>query len=108
MAQFHKSRRSHPTNQKLLEALRTLLPTVTLADFKEIEAIANRGHLRHLPPGIIAWQATTTHIRHNHTEYDQLLDEGYDQESARHFVLDKINKKLAEWGCPKRLDREEN
>lgn len=84
-----------------------MLPNITLADFNAIEAIAERGHLRHLPPGIIAWQAITTHVRHNHTEYDQLLKEGYDGDSARHFVLDVMNEKLAEWGCLRRVEEDE-
>lgn len=83
------------------------MPRVSLADFQAIEDIALRGHLRHLPPTIIAWQATTTHIRHVYTEYDQLLEEGYDREAARHFVLDGINRKLAKWGSLRRLEDEE-
>ena len=31
------------------------------------------------------------YIRHRLTEYDSLLDEGYDPESARFFVLDEMN-----------------
>ena len=101
-------RRNHNTaNPKLTKLLREMLPKVTMADFQAIEEIARRGHLRHLPPGIIAWQAITTHARHNHTDYDQLLAEGYDAESARHFVLDAINDKLAEWGCLRRIEDEE-
>ena len=93
---------------KLQKALRELLPRVTMADYVEIENIALRGHLRHLPPTIIAWQAATTHIRHAHTDYDSLLEEGYDQEAARHFVIDDINEKLAEWGCLRRLDERDD
>ena len=95
-------------NARLQKALRELLPRVTLADFRAIEEIASRGHLRHLPPTITAWQATTTHIRHTYTDYDSLLEEGYDRESARHFVLEPINDKLAEWGCLRRLDGRED
>ena len=84
-----------------------MLPKVTLDDFQQIETIAQRGHLRHLPPTIVAWQAITTHIRHNHTEYDKLLAEGYDAESARHFVLEAMNEKLDEWGCLRRIDEED-
>lgn len=96
------------SNQKLTKLLREMLPSVTLADFQAILAITERGHLRHLPPSIIAWQAITTHIRHNHTDYDALLDDGYDSESARHFVLNEINEKLEAWGCPKRVSTEED
>ena len=87
--------------------LREMIPSANMEDFIAIEEIANSGHLRHLPPSIRVWQATTTHARHAHTEYDALLDEGYDQESARHFVLDDINAILQSWGCTKRLTDEE-
>jgi hypothetical protein len=97
----------HKTSPKLTKLLREMLPQITLSDFQAIEEIAKRGHLRHLPPGIIAWQAITTHVRHNHTEYDQLLEEGYDSDSARHFVLDVMNEKLAEWGCLRRIEENE-
>lgn len=92
---------------KLSKILREMLPDITLADFQEIEAISIKGHLRHLPDSIIAWQATTTHIRHNYTDYDALLADGYDTESARHFVLDAMNDKLDEWGSLKRIDETE-
>lgn len=97
----------HKSRPNLKKMLREMLPKITMADFAAIEEIAQRGHLRHLPPGIIAWQAITTHVRHNHTEYDQLLEEGYDSDSARHFVLDAMNNKLAEWGCLRQIEEAE-
>ncbi len=57
-----------------------------------VEDRADAGHLRHLPPSIRAWQALTSHIRHTHTEYDEMLKDGYDQDTARHFVFDEINE----------------
>ncbi|MCB1440071.1 MAG: DUF2293 domain-containing protein [Nitratireductor sp.] len=94
-------------NKDVAKALRELVPRATLADFEAVMEIAMRGHLRHLPPGIIAWQALTTHVRHNHTEYDALLEDGYDSQSARHFVLDRMNEVLAEWGSPRRIHDED-
>jgi len=84
--------------------LRILVPMAPLADFVEIEAIVNAGHLRHLPMTIAAWQAVTTRARHAHTDYDTLLADGYDQDSARHFVLDDMNTVLEKWGCSRRVD----
>ncbi len=89
------------------KALRALVPRTSMADFQAIEEIATSGHLRHLPPTIIAWQAVTTHIRHNHTQYDALLAEGYDRESARHFVLDEMNEVLKKWGSLRRVVEDE-
>ncbi|MCR6632880.1 MAG: DUF2293 domain-containing protein [Magnetospirillum sp.] len=45
-------------------------------------------------------------MRHTYTEYGDLLAEGYDRDSARHFVLDDINRVLAEWGCRRRVSGE--
>lgn len=77
-----------------------------LADFVAVEEAAATRHLRHLPPAIALWQALGAHVRHAHTEYDVLLDEGYDRDAARHFVADKMNDVLAEWGCHRRIDTE--
>lgn len=89
------------------KALRALAPRLPMIDAEAILDIALAGHLRHLPPSIAVWQATTTHLRHEHTDYDALLDEGYDRDSARHFVADDINSVLAHWGSQKRLNLEE-
>lgn len=86
-------------SKEVKRRLRELVPMATMDDFLAIEEIANAGHLRHLPPSIKAWQAITTHARHTYTEYDTLLEEGYDQDTARHFILDDLNTKLADWGC---------
>lgn len=99
--------KSTVNKKEIARRLRALVPAASLEDFLAIEELANAGHLRHLPPSIAAWQAVTTRVRHAHTDYDNLLDEGYDRESARHFVLEKINEKLAEWGCPERISEEE-
>ena len=89
--------------REIKRRLRALIPQVPLSDFLEIESLALAGHLRHLPPSIAVWQAVTTRIRHAHTDYDELLEEGYDPDSARHFVLDALNEKLVEWGCSEQI-----
>lgn len=91
----------------LTKALRALIPGAPFADFHKILEIAAAGHLRHLPASIAAWQAVTSHVRHCHTDYDQLLEEGYDQSSARHFVVDQMNHQLGKWGCSSRIDQSE-
>lgn len=93
--------------KEVKECIRETLPHITLSDFQAIVEISDHGHLRHLPPSIIAWQSITTHIRHNHTEYDDLLNEGYEPEAARHFVLDKMNGILGDWGSTKLIQHEE-
>ena len=46
-------------------------------------------------------------MRHEHTDYDDLLAEGYDAESARHFVLDDMNEVLTGWGATKLVEGDE-
>ena len=89
------------------KALRALLPRVPFSDAEAILTVALAGHLRHLPPAIALWQATTTHIRHEHTDYDTLLDDGYDRDAARFFVVEDMNSVLEGWGCGRRVDVEE-
>ena len=97
----------HGKSKEVKRRLRELIPDATLDDFLSIEDKANAGHLRHLPASIRAWQALTTHIRHVHTDYDELIKEGYGKNAARHFVFDDINHKLQEWGCTKKLSSKE-
>lgn len=90
--------------KEMRKALRSLAPRMPMADAEAILEAALAGHLRHLPPSIALWQATTSRIRHAHTDYDALLDEGYDRDAARFFVLDHMNQVLEDWGSAKRLD----
>lgn len=99
--------KSTARQKEIRKRLRILVPSATMEDFLAMEETALAGHLRHLPPSIAAWQAVTTRARHAHTDYDQLLDEGYDKDSARHFVLDDMNAVLEAWGCGERVSGEE-
>jgi hypothetical protein len=98
-----------PTDRRavLAEALARLAPR--LPDF-EAEAVLDRAlrspGLRGAVPETAVWLALTAFTRHSFTEYDDLLDEGYDRDSARHFVLDEMNARLAEWGCRRRVSEE--
>ena len=99
--------KSTSRQKEIAKRLRVLVPMASMEDFLAMQETAIAGHLRHLPPSIAAWQAVTTRARHAHTEYDALLADGYDVDSARHFVLDDINAVLAAWGCTERLEMEE-
>lgn len=50
-----------------------------------------------------AWLSLVAFVRHALTEYDDLLEEGYDQDSARHFVAGEIQAVLTEWGVQRPL-----
>ena len=88
------------------KALRTLLPRVPMHDAEAILTLALAGHLRHLPPSIALWQATTSHVRHDLTDYDLLLEDGYDRDAARFFVVDEMNAVLRGWGCNREVSDE--
>jgi hypothetical protein len=42
--------------------------------------------------------SAVAYARHGFTDYDKMLSDGYDQESARHFTLDALNDVLRAWG----------
>lgn len=101
--------RALPTRREAVEAaLARLAPRVP--DF-EAEAIVDRAlastGLRNAAPETAAWLGLVSYARHVFTEYDSLLEEGYDQDSARHFVLDDLNAVLAEWGVRRRIGEDE-
>ena len=63
--------------------------------------------LRTAAPEAAAWLSLVAYIRHAHTEYDSLLAEGYDQDSARFFVLEPMNEVLEAWGARRRVAEDE-
>ncbi|KZM49486.1 DUF2293 domain-containing protein [Labrenzia sp. OB1] len=93
--------------KEMRKVLRALLPRVPMSDAETILTIALAGHLRHLPPSIALWQATTSHVRHEHTDYDTLLDDGYDRDAARFFVAGDMNDRLRGWGCNREVQSED-
>lgn len=54
--------------------------------------------LKTASPERAAWLSLVAYARHERTDYDELLAEGYDVESARHFVLEELEQVLAGWG----------
>jgi hypothetical protein len=89
-------------------ALRVLAPRIPRHESESVidHALGSRG-LHGASPETAAWLSMTAYIRHRLTDYDALLDEGYDPESARFFVLDETNRVLEEWGSPRRVSGEE-
>lgn len=89
------------------KALTLLLPMAPFADTEKIRSEASAKHFRDLPPSIAVWLATIAHVRHEHTDYDRLLAEGYDRDSARFFVVDQINEWLTKWRATRLLDADD-
>ena len=90
--------------EELERALRHLAPHIPDHEFASVldHALASPG-LRGGVPETALWLSMTAYIRHVFTDYDALLEDGYDVESARHFVLDAMNDKLAEWGVKRSI-----
>jgi hypothetical protein len=88
----------------IAKALTALLPMAPYADTEPIRAAALERKFRELPPGVAVWLAAIAHIRHVHTDYERLLDEGYDRDAARFFVLEEINAVLTRWRATRLLD----
>lgn len=89
-------------------AVRILAPRIPRHEFEVVtdHALGSRG-LQTASPEAAAWLSLVSYIRHQFTDYDGLLAEGYDQDSARFFVLDDMNRMLEGWGAPRRVEAEE-
>lgn len=92
----------------IARALTALLPMAPYADMEKIRDEAGARHMKTLPPAIAVWLAAVAHIRHQHTDYESLLEEGYDRDSARFFVLDQTNAVLTSWRATRLLDPDED
>lgn len=92
----------------IARALTALLPHAPYADTEKIRADALGATFRTLPPSIAVWLATVAHVRHEHTDYETLLDEGYDRDAARHFVVDDINETLTRWQARRLLTADDD
>jgi hypothetical protein len=69
-------------------------------------AVDNRG-LKAGTPESAAWLSLVAYVRHAFTDYDDLLAQGYDQDSARYFVAGEMEAVLDEWGVKRRLSADE-
>lgn len=88
----------------IAKALTALLPLAPYADTERIRADAGAAHMKTLPPTVAVWLATIAHVRHVHTDYEKLLAEGYDRDSARFFVIGQTNEVLTRWRATRLLD----
>ena len=88
-------------------ALRHLAPRIPKHEFGAVvdHALDSIG-LQTASVKTAAWLSLVTYVRHVLTEYDALLAENYDVDSARFYVLDDINEVLEGWGVRRRLGDE--
>jgi hypothetical protein len=89
-------------------ALGRLAPSIPPHEFAAVadHAVDSRG-LSTASPETAAWLSLVAYVRHVFTEYDDLLAQGYEQDSARFFVLAGIEAKLSEWGVRRKLKQED-
>jgi hypothetical protein len=93
------------TRADIEAALRRLAPKIPPHEFAAVtdHAVDSRG-LRQATPEAAAWLSLVAYVRHVFTDYDELLEkEGYDEDSARHFVAAEIEGVLSGWGVRRRL-----
>lgn len=94
--------------EEIEAALRRLAPRIPSHEFSAVADHAEDSHgLRAAAPATAAWLALVAYVRHVLTDYDDLLGQGYDRESARHFVADEIKAILVEWGVRRPLHDDE-
>ncbi|MGL4728175.1 MAG: DUF2293 domain-containing protein [Bosea sp. (in: a-proteobacteria)] len=89
--------------QEIRKALRQTAPLIPFDEAQDVLARAGRASMKELSPTVALWLSLASHVRHRHTDYDTLLDEGYERDAARHFVIDATDAKLTEWGCARRV-----
>ncbi len=97
-----------PTRSAIASALRHLAPHLPAHEFAAVvdHAMDSPG-LRVASPENAAWLSLVAYARHTMTEYDELLAQGYDRDSARFFVAGELSELLAGWGVKRKLNAEE-
>ena len=89
-------------------ALRRLAPKIPPHEFSAVidHALDSAG-LRTASPENAAWLSLVAYLRHAITDYDELLAQGYDRDSARFFVAEEMQAVLDEWGVRRKLAAED-
>lgn len=89
----------------LLEAaLRRLAPKIPPHEFGAvIDHARDSAALKSSAPESAAWLSLVAYVRHTFTDYDDLLAQGYDRDSARHFVAAEMRAALQHWGVQRAL-----
>ncbi|MBS0249374.1 MAG: DUF2293 domain-containing protein [Proteobacteria bacterium] len=97
-----------PTRYAIAAALRHLAPRLPAHEFAAVvdHAMDSPG-LSVASPENAAWLSLVAYARHTLTDYDALLADGYDRDSARHFVADELAELLGGWGVRRKLTPEE-
>ena len=94
--------------REIESVLRHLAPSLPAHEFGAIvdHALDTQGLKAELPE-TAAWLSLVAYVRHVFTDYDALLTQGYDRDSARFFVADDMAAVLKEWGVRRSLSADE-
>ena len=103
-AYLSRNRANIPKRAAIDAALLRLAPTIPPHERMVVvdHAVDSRG-LSTASPETAVWLSLVAYVRHTFTDYDELLAEGYDPDSARHFVAAGMDKILQAWGVRRRL-----
>jgi hypothetical protein len=93
---------------EIARALRALAPQLPSHELEAVldHALDSAG-LKVASPESAAWLSLVAYARHVFTDYDDLLNEGYDHASARFFVAKELVETLREWGVRRPLAPED-
>jgi hypothetical protein len=85
-------------------AVRRLAPKIPRHELGAVvdHAMDSAG-LKTAAPESAAWLSLVAYVRHVFTDYDALMDQGYDQDSARFFVAEEIDAVLEGWGVSRKV-----
>jgi hypothetical protein len=96
------------TRNEIATALRTLAPRIPAHEFEAVlDHACDSPGLRVASPQTAAWLSLVAYARHVFTDYDELLRETYDTDSARFFVAHELAAVLREWGVRRPLSPED-
>jgi len=97
-----------PTRSAIESALLHLAPKLPAHEFGAVadHAMDSAG-LSAASPENAAWLSLVAYARHTQTDYDALLADGYDRDSARFFVAGDLAELLAAWGVRRKLAPDE-
>jgi hypothetical protein len=93
---------------EIAAVLRRLAPQIPAHEFEAVlDHARDSPGLRTAAAETAAWLSLVAYARHAFTDYDELLRQGYDRDSARYFVAEEIDAALRSWGVARRVGAED-
>jgi hypothetical protein len=97
-----------PKRSDIESALCRLAPRIPPHELGAVvdHAVDSRG-LKVASTETAAWLSLVAYVRHVFTDYDELIAQGYDVDSARHFVAAEMDEILKRWGVRRSVAADE-